>query len=260
MAQGAPEIDKLAADFRSGRNPMAFLPLCSALRRERRFAEALEVCQTGIARTGAASGQRMRARLLADLGRYDEGLAVLEALEGGGAGAAAEKARCLIALHRFDEAGRLLEEAERAHPMDPSLQAMRAELRAARERVPAAAAPAARAEPLTMEEACAALRRQIAPLGKVLTLALLDLDTGKSVVEGETDVLESAEVLHMENAQACSDLDFGELSSTTVELEQGWVLVVRERRRMAVLVFESGASYGKWHHRVRAVLEQVMDS
>ena len=261
MALSAAEKAKLSADFRSGRNPMAFLPLATGLRRERRYSEALEVCQQGVSQTNSASGRTLMARLLADVGRYDEGLATLESAQTQGAtGTAlhAEKARCLIALHRFDEAAAELELGEALDPMDPSLQAMRSELRSGRHRTGGSSAAVPRNAFMSMEEAGQAIAKLVGSVGNLLTIALLDLESGKSFVEGETEVLETAEVLHMENAQACGDLDFGQLTSTIVELAHGWVLIVRRERRMAVIVFESDASFGKWHHRINAVLKSVV--
>ena len=261
MALSAEEKAKLLQDFRSGRNALAFLPLCTALRRERRYAEALDFCQQGLSRAPSAAGRILQARLMSDLGHYNDALGVLDRLDATGdpsAASLAERARCLLALHRFDEATAVLERLDEINPMDAAAQALRSQLRAARGAGPAQAKLMRSPARAAMDEIAAALRAQIAPLGEVLSLALLDLDTGKSHVEGEAEILETAEILHMENAQACSDLDFGELSSTTVELERAWMLVVRRRRRMAVLVFASNAPFGKWHHRVHIALDRLM--
>jgi tetratricopeptide (TPR) repeat protein len=263
MALSAEEKAKLLDDFRSGRNAMAFLPLCTALRRERRHAEALEICQQGLLRAPSAAGRIMQARLMADLGHYDGALGVLDRLDAVGdpsAATLAERARCLIALQRFDDAQQALALLDDINPMDPSAQVLRSELRAARGASPVEARVQRSPARAGMDEIAAALRAQLAPLGQLLSLALLDLDTGKSHVEGEAEVLETAEILHMENAQACSEMDFGELSSTTVELEHAWMLVVRRRRRMAVIVFASNAPFGKWHHRVHMALDRLMQA
>ncbi|MBI5153965.1 tetratricopeptide repeat protein [Candidatus Poribacteria bacterium] len=72
MALKAAELAKLEADFASGRNPLAYIPLCQALRRQRRYTEALEACQRGLrSDPNSVAGRTMLARLLADLGRYE---------------------------------------------------------------------------------------------------------------------------------------------------------------------------------------------
>lgn len=263
MALNAQEQAKLLTDFRSGRNKSAFLHLCREMRRERRYSEALDLCKQGLAQGETIAGRVMQARLLSDLGRHEEGVRALDAAAsslGPKAGLYAEKARCLFALNQIEEAEEALEKAEELDPTDALAQAIRGELREARRLAPKTRAPRRTPAQMSMEEVGETLKRQIDGIGRVLSLALLDLDTGKSFVEGETDILEMAEVLHMEAAEACQELSVGELASTTVEFTDGWLLILRRQRRMAVLVFESDASFGKWHHRVHMVIDQLMNN
>ena len=79
MAITPSDIARLEADFKSGRNPLAYIPLCQALRRTKRYARALEVCSAGLrGDKNSVAGRTLYCRLLGDLGRYQDAFTELE--------------------------------------------------------------------------------------------------------------------------------------------------------------------------------------
>ncbi|MBN1903269.1 tetratricopeptide repeat protein [Candidatus Sumerlaeota bacterium] len=69
------DIAELQLMFESGRNPLAFIPYAEALRGAGHLNMALEVCKTGILQDEESiTGRTLLARILYDMGRYDDAL------------------------------------------------------------------------------------------------------------------------------------------------------------------------------------------
>ena len=59
------EFYQLESDFLTGRNPLAYIPLCHALRRQKNYTRAYELCQRGIRNDPkSVAGRTLLARLL----------------------------------------------------------------------------------------------------------------------------------------------------------------------------------------------------
>lgn len=268
MALGAQELTKLEEDFRTGRNPLAYIPLSQALRRARRLSEALEICQRGIGYDpGSIAGRTQLIRILLDMGRYADALREIETAEKGGralnaTGLMAEKARCCLRLRREDEARAILSELDRTNPLDAQVQLLKAELRTLskqgdRGRV-VAGTPLRTSFVSRMDEVVRALRDQVTPLGKVHTIAILDLDSEKACVEGGGEIAEVGSAFHEEVAVVCDEMDQGMLHYALLELQKALVMVIRRQRKLVVLVIDPGANFGKLQHRVQIVLSQYL--
>ncbi len=67
-------------EFESGRNPRAYLEFAEALLENKRHAQALDVCQRGLAAHPSLSGRRLLAQIYFAMGHYDETLATLESV------------------------------------------------------------------------------------------------------------------------------------------------------------------------------------
>lgn len=263
MAASDKDLARLEADFLSGRNARAYLPLCTALRRQRRFARALELCQKGLsADSGSVAGRTLLARLLADLGRYDESLQEIargEALDPAATGLQIEKARCFLRLHMMEEARELIDELVALHPIDPQIKMLATEMRqmtsggGGRE---TRHSGMVRMISTQAEDILPLIQAQVAPLGAVKSAAIVDLDSDKTVVEGEESVVPLLEEHYGELSEACAELDQGTTHFLMIELEKALLLVFRRDRRLAILAMEPGVNFGKLMHRLAAVLNQ----
>jgi tetratricopeptide (TPR) repeat protein len=133
MAAGTRDIATFEAEYLTGRNPLAYIPLCQALRRERRFAEALEHCQRGLEKTpDSAAGRTLLVRLLTDMGRHEPALREAERAERlapASKGLLVAKARALGNLGKMDQATEILSQLEREHLLDPEVQILSRDLK-----------------------------------------------------------------------------------------------------------------------------------
>lgn len=68
-------IEELRAFYEAGKNPMAYIPYAEALRRAGVLNPALEVCNVGlVADVFSIKGRTLLAKILYDMGRYDNAL------------------------------------------------------------------------------------------------------------------------------------------------------------------------------------------
>ena len=268
MAAQPNDLVKLEADFLSGRNPLAYIPLCSALRRSRQYAQALETCQLGLSRDpNSIAGRTLYARLLADMGRYSDALQEVQKIEPlapDAMGLLVEKARCQIKLRQTQEAQETLRVLDQRNPLDPQVQLLNSQLRALQgtdfrqsRETPVSEVTVS----LPLEDIVESLMRQLKPLGIIKMVAALDLDSGKSCVEGALDITGPAEMNYQEVALACDELDQGTVRYQVIELAKAQVLILRRGRRMIVAVADPEVNFGRLHHRViSASLRMIAES
>lgn len=263
MALQAGEFERLQSDFRSGRNPKAYIPLCQELRRRKRHGEALTVCQAGLVRdTASIAGRTELVRILAELGRFEEGLREVEKAERrtpDAFGLRMQKLRCQLRLRRLDDAGATLATLEAMNPMEPTLGALRAELQRAM-----GGAVASRAEirkpvfdvRLTGADFVRFLRSNVQALGKVLAVALVDLEKKQSFLEGDDHLAEIAAQFERETSQACQEMGHGSLSYGMIETHLAMVMAVRRGSKLVVVATDPGLNYGKLQHRVMLLVDR----
>ncbi|MEQ8821231.1 MAG: tetratricopeptide repeat protein [Sumerlaeia bacterium] len=263
MALSANELAKLQADLRSGRNPLAYIPICNELRRCKRNAEALEICQQGLSRDPSSlAGRIILARLLGDLGRYQQALSEVKKVEASAPdskGLLIEKARCQVKLNLLAEAEETLTNLEFHNPVDPEVQKIRTQFRNVRLASSQTAGPkAARTLTVTlsMDEVTSLIKRQLTPLGKLKTVALLDLDSGRSAIEGDAVFADAGESLYQEAAMACDELDQGLLRHVIVEIKGALMIVARRDRKLVVVCSDPTVNFGKLQHRLQLCLDQ----
>lgn len=266
MALLAGEFEKLQSDFRSGRNPKAYIPISQELRRRKRHGEALTVCQNGLSRDPVSvAGRTELVRILADLGRFEDGLREIEAMERGGVQAAfgltLQKLRCEVRLNRLDEAAETLADLESQNPFEPSLGAFRSELRSAAEAAAGRRGGRGRDKSAfevrpTGADLVRHLRTHVQTLGKVLAVALVDLENKQSFVEGDDLLAEVAAQFERETALACEELGHGRVAYGLIETRFALVIAVRRGSKLVVVATEPSVNYGRLQHRVMLLLDR----
>lgn len=265
MAITPSDIARLEADFQSGRNPLAYIPLCQALRRTKRYARALEVCSAGLrGDKSSVAGRTLYCRLLGDLGRYQDASteidkALREAPDS--MGLLTEKARCLIKLHRYEEAEQLLGELNRRNPLDAGVQFLNTEFRTLRIRKEAAVGPVRERAPgaayLSTKEIADRLVAGISPVAPVHAAAVIPLDAGEPAVIGAVENAEASLVFCQEVGMACLELDTGKLNTGIIETERRMLLIAQRKRLVVCLAVDPGQSLGKVIHRFQLFLKQI---
>lgn len=266
MALSQPELERLEQDFLSGRNPLAFIPLCQALRRSKKFAKALELCQRGlVSDPTSVAGRTLLARLLGDMGRYEEALreaSKAEMLAPEATGLLVEKARALLKLHRANEAEALIQRLNGRNPMDPEVQLLNTQLRQlrhseeSRQRSSNAAVP--RRTHITTKYVLDGLLGHLTPVAKVLSGVVVPMEVGEPAVMGDITQAESALEFCREVSQATVELDSGELTFSVVETERCLLFIAQRRRLVICVALESAINFGKTLHRFQIAVEQLL--
>jgi len=270
MAGATRDIARFEAEYTTGRNPLAYIPLCHALRRERRLGEALEHCQRGLEQgPESAAGRTLLVRLLTEMGRYEPAVREAERAERlvpASKSLMVSKARALGNLGQLQEARRILAGLERDNLMDPEVQLLGRELKAlgGNDSSSSPSLPPGAHEPrkaprfYSIEEMASRLSDGMAPLGMIYASAVIDLDSGKTCVEGVQGYVDSADVLFQEVATACHDLDGGTLSATMVETERALMIAILRQRRLAVVAVDPAiGNAGRFLSRTISLLDQL---
>lgn len=259
------ELSRLEQEFASGRNPLAYIPLCQALRRGRNYQQALDVCLAGLRTDGSSvAGRTLLCRLYGDLGRYGDALresdaALVDAPEA--MGLLVERTRALIKLRRTDEAAESLDLLNRRNPLDPQVQLLNTmfkQLRGSRERAALATVSAApRAQHLSNGEIARRLQEAIGNLAPVHSIAVIPLDAGEPAVLGEVGAAEASLLFCQEVSLAAIELDQGNLMLGVLETERRELLVALRRRLVIGLSTQTGGAFGKVLHRFQLFLTQL---
>ncbi|MDK2970324.1 MAG: hypothetical protein PWP23_79 [Candidatus Sumerlaeota bacterium] len=260
------EFRKLVDDFASGRNPKAYLPVCQHLRRARRYAEALDFCQRGLAHDERSlAGRVMLARLNADLGRYEDALEEVlktEEYAPDELSLLVVKCQCQIRLRQIEEAAETYRQLDSLHPFDPQVKMLAAELRAAREQAPprSSGEVALPVVPLflPLDEIARMVLRQLEPIAKVHTIGIVDLDSGRTHSEGSDVLVETVEGLFHELSVSLAETEHGIICFGVLEIQKMLVLLFHRDRRMVVLAIDPETNFGKVYHRIVAVLNQYL--
>lgn len=263
------ELLQFEQDFVSGRNPLAYIPLCHALRRSNNFSRALEICQRGVQiDPTSVAGRTLLARLLGDLGRYEEALREIVSLEESapeGMGVLVEKAKCLIKMRRLPEAERTLRRLNQKNPMDPQVQVLNRALREL-QRVVALTTPVPvrrglkrlGAPAVTTREILDELVRGTKALAKVKSLAVVPLGAGEPALEGQEGPAESAFLFFREVMQACKDLTAGSMRLGLLETDQTQLIVLVRQGNLISLAIEPSPRLGKIYHRFLTLVGELL--
>ncbi|MDX2175121.1 MAG: tetratricopeptide repeat protein [Candidatus Sumerlaeia bacterium] len=260
------ELARLEREYQSGRNPLAYIPYCQALRKGHQYARALNICarENRAGGSGSIAGRTLYCRLLADTGRYAESLEEAESALRTAPGSMrlqVEKARALIKLHRPVEARAVIDELNGANPLDPEVQLLNTMMRSAvassQQQRGRSGEVAKRAAILNSREIVEQLARHIAPVSPVAGVAVIPIDAGEPFVTGPVEFAEAALLFCQEVAVASAELDTGGLLGGVLETERKQLFVASRRRLIIALAVDPSPAFGKVFHRFQLFLKQM---
>lgn len=260
------ELAQIEEDFLSGRNPLAYIPLCHALRRQRQFPRALELCQRGLAGDPSSiAGRTLYARLLSDLGHYEDALrevARAETQAPGAMGLLIEKTRCLLRLHRLEEANEVLQPLLDHSPLDPEVQLLSTQVRQLRARAAAASISGSdssqRVLRLTNREMLQQLLELLRPHALVLSCAVIPVKAGEPAVEGNPALAEAAYAFYSGVDRVSRDLDEPPMRMGILETESAQIIVLVRKDALVSIGFEPTPRFGKLYHRFHTAVCQLL--
>lgn len=266
MAATQDELARLEADFRSGRNPLAYIPLCQALRRQKQYIKALEFCQKGLlGDSNSIAGRTLWCRLLIDNGRYREAHRALEdALEfaPGSMGLLTEYARVLILLKQDEDAEQVVDELNRRNPLDPQVQILYRQFRKLRARAEEKSARTSsivipKAAFLSTTEILRKMTESLSSLVPVEGAAVVPMDAGEPAVTGEVEGAEAALLFSQEATLACYELDQGDFRLAVLDTERRTLFVAVRQRMILSMTVQPQVNIGKVLHRFQLFLSQL---
>lgn len=257
-------LASLQHEYEAGQTALAFFPYAAALRRERKYLQAIEVCQQGLARNPTSvAGRTLLGRLLCDIGRYEESLLILEPVHEqtpGAAGVGIAVARTLVKMHELDRAEVLLEEANRANPMDPEVQLLNTAVRRLRaqqrlQRIQAPLSAVSEPPPTTPEEVVESIVSRISRIASVVGGLMASLRGRYEPVRvGGGGVLLPFVDAYRELRKAYQELEYGMLLRGEFEWEQNMILFTTRQDDLVFVALRSVERSG----RVKSVLESAV--
>ena len=260
-------IEQMERDFFSGRNPLAYIPLCQALRKQKNVLRALDLCQRGLAGDPhSIAGRTLHARLLADLGHYEDALKEIrhaEAQDPEALGLLTEKVRCLVKLHRMDEARPIMETLNRRNPMGADVQHLNSvvikEEKDARNSM--ASVPVQRVSRIfrhSPRDLLDSVRENMRGAVPIQSCAVIPTGAGEPAVEGNTLHVEAAYAFYKGASTAFRDLEAGSMRVGLIETNEVQLIVLVREKILVSLSFEPTPSFGKVFHRFVNVVGQLL--
>jgi tetratricopeptide (TPR) repeat protein len=267
MVQPA-ELQQLEKDFLSGKNPLAYIPLCNALRRQKNYSRALEICQRGLGGDPSSlAGRTLLARLLADLGHYEDALREINRAEVSAPeanGLLVEKARCMIRLKRVEEAEVIITRLDHRNPMDPQVQLLNNQLRQLRAQAKGSTTHSLSRDEvprfvrMSNREVMDLIKRELRGHAVILSLAVIPMGAGEPALEGDATVAEAAYQFWKEGNVCCQELDCGRIKLGIVETDKMQMFVLVKRQTLLALCIQPSQNIGKIYHRFQLVAGQLI--
>ncbi|CAN5424270.1 hypothetical protein BH09SUM1_BH09SUM1_03860 [soil metagenome] len=261
------ELARMERDFLSGKNPLAYIPLCHALRRQKSFSRALEICQRGLAQDqNSVAGRALLARLLSDLGHYEDALrevAKAEIAAPDAMGLLTEKARCLLKLRRLEEAEVVLDKLSERNPLDPQVQLLSTQFRQLRSQHPAAgthrgAEAVTTFMRLTSKEVLDAILKEMKGQATIYAAAVIPTRAGEPAVHGNPLPAEAAYEFWKETSISSQELDCGSMRVGMIETEQAQLIVLVRKNTLVALSIQPSQNFGRIFHRFQMAVGQLL--
>jgi tetratricopeptide (TPR) repeat protein len=261
------EFYQLESDFLTGRNPLAYIPLCHALRRQKNYTRAYELCQRGIRNDPkSVAGRTLLARLLSDLGRYEDALKEIARVEADAPeamGILIEKAKCLIRLRRLMEAEITLEVLNSKNPMDPQVQVLNRGLNELRKHelmaTPIPIRSGFQRRPIfTSRQLLDSVREQMTGHCKIRSFAVIPTGAGAPALEGEEMTADVAFQFYREATVACKDLSVGAIRLGIIETDNVQLIVLVRQGYLVSLAIQPTPSLGRILYRFQTVIGELL--
>ncbi len=262
----AAELRQLEASFLSGKNPRAYLPLCQALRRMKRYRKALEICERGLAAdANSTAGQTLHARLLIDLGHYEDalrGIARAEQAAPDAMGLLLEKARVLILLHRYPEAREIMGQLTARNPMSADVQVLARMLadaeRGQRFRTQASTDIVPRLYRKSPRDILEAILAEMKTHVTFQSAALIPTEAGEPALVGNPAHAESALAAIHGMTESCRDLEQGTPRRIILETATLQLIVLVRGGYIGSFSLDQTRNFGKIYSRLMAVAHQII--
>ena len=264
------ELVKIEKDFLSGRNPLGFIPLCTALRKNRMFTRALDLCQSGLRQVPeSVAGRSLLAGLHADLGHYEEALkeiARVKAKTEDSHKLLMEEARCLLKLNRFEEATEILKILDARNPLDGQVQRLNSELRRdSLSRVVALPGTAAQSGPniynaqtINPEMILEVILADKEPSTIIIGAAVIPQGAGAPAVHGDVLAAEATYSFYQESSLCCNELDAGKFQMGVIETTACQLIVLVRPGILISYCIQPSPNLGKVLHRLQNVVAKLM--
>ncbi|MCC5874904.1 MAG: tetratricopeptide repeat protein [Candidatus Sumerlaeia bacterium] len=270
------EIEHLEKEFQSGRNPMAFIPLCQALRQRGSHSRALEFCNRGLEKNPESmAGQTMRARLLNDLGHHEDALKTTDAAlvnHPTVMGLLVEKARALLAMTSYEAVEPIISQLNNMNPMDPQVKEMSSQWKRAlalgtAQHSGVQQLPTEFSKPkpqkeieLTYSEIAEEIRREVASLCAVHSCSVIPRGAGDPGLVGEPSVAEAGFAFFKGVDKSCEELDNGAMVTGVMETDKMTVIVLVRTDSIVTLGIEPSGQFGKILFRMQNVVDRYLDN
>ena len=263
------ELVKIEKDFLSGRNPLGFIPLCTALRKNRMFTRALDLCQTGLRQVPeSVAGRSLLAGLHADLGHYEEALKEIARVKSKTEDShklLMEEARCLIKLNRLDEAAAVIRVLDARNPLDGQVQLLNSELRRdSLSRVvalPGTVLPASsnfsNAATISPDIILEVILQDKEPTTVVIGAAVIPQGAGAPAVHGDVLTAEATYAFYQESSLCCDELDAGKLQMGVIETTACQLIVLVRPGILISYCIQPSPNLGKVLHRLQNVVAKL---
>lgn len=262
------DLGQMERDFLSGKNPLAYIPLCQALRRAKNYQRALEICQRGLSGDpNSIAGRTLYARLLLDLAHYEEALREIARAETSAPeamGLQVEKARCLLRLKRLEEAEETMRLLTTRNPLDPQVQLLGTELRRLRTQASSSTSlltsrdSSPRLVRLTSDEVLTSILNEMKGQVTILSCAVIPTGAGQPALEGDALVAESAFQFYKETASSCLEVDSGTMRVGLIETDKVQLIVLVRRKTLVALCIQPTPNLGKIFHRLLMLVGQLL--
>ncbi len=258
---------RLESDFLSGKNPLAYIPLCNALRKQKKYSRALEICHRGLAGDPeSVAGRVIYARLLGDSGRYQDALAEIQRVENkapDALGLMVEKAKCLIHLRRIEEARATLDELDKRNPFDPQVQMLETQYRQVKGQQQESNQRQSRSSghrrlKLRNQEILDRILAEMRSLADIISCAVVPIRAGDPALHGTPEPAECAYEFYKEAMEACGELDCGGVEIGLIETENSQLIVLVRREHLVSFSMRPTANFGKVLYRLQMAVSRLL--
>lgn len=255
------DISELQLIFELGRNPLAYIPYAEALRNSGHLNLALDVCKSGITLDETSiTGRTLLARILYDMGRYDDALEDLanvlqKAHEAFGANLL--MAKILTKKREYHDAMDIVQTIKHLNPHDTDLKELReflhSQIFSMETRGDLSDNTPVPYKSSSFDARVDELFRHLRSLPEVMNFSFTKLPGDKVEEEDDTDQVRNFFVMINRIAKKGN---IGALEQVMIEMERSSLLMFCVEGSLLKIVLKPGVNLG----RLRMQIEQILKS